>query len=55
MTYDQKHDKMGAGKFESMWHEPYIISRILKKGSYELVDYNGIPLGERLYLKRYYA
>ena len=40
LTYEQKHDKMGAGKFESMWHGPYIINHILEKGAYELVDYD---------------
>ena len=58
LSYNQKHDKLGAGKFESMWHGPYIVSRVLEKEAYELVDYNGIPLGEPwngLYLKRYYA
>ena len=58
LTYDQKHDKVGEGKLESMWHNPYIISRILEKGAYELVNYDGIPLGEPrngFYLKRYYA
>ena len=58
MTYDQKHDKLGAEKLESMWHGPYIISRVLEKGAYELMDYDGIPLGELhkgIYLKRYYA
>ena len=57
MTYDQKHDKLGEGKFESMWHGPYIFSHVLEKGAYELVDYDGIPLGEPqngIYLKRYY-
>ena len=57
LTYDQKHDKLGAGKIESMWHGPYIFSHVLEKGSYELVDYDGIPLGEPrngIYLKRYY-
>ena len=55
LTNDQKHDKLGSGKFESMWHGPYIISRFLEKGSYELVGYDKIPLGEPLnglYLKR---
>ena len=28
LTYDQKHDKLGAGKFESMWHGPYIASHV---------------------------
>ena len=46
LTYDQKHDKMGTCKFESMWHGPYIVSHVLEKGAYELVDYNMIPLGE---------
>ena len=58
MTYDLKHDKLGAGKFESMWHGPYIISYVLEKGTYDLVYYDGIPLGERqnrLYIKIYYA
>ena len=58
LTYDQKHDKLGAGKFECMWHGPYIVSRVLEKGTYELMDYDETPLGEPhngLYLKRYYA
>ena len=58
LTYDQKHDKLGGGKFESMWHGPYIVNHVLEKGAYELVDYNGIPLGDPqngIYLKRYYA
>ena len=56
--FDQKHDKLGARKFESMWHGSYIVSRIKEKWAYELVDYDEIPLGEPqngLYLKRYYA
>ena len=58
LTYDQKHDKPGEGKFEPMWHGPYIINRVLEKGSYELVDYDGTPLRNPcngIYLKRYYA
>ena len=58
LTYDRKHDRLGAGKFESMWHGPYIVSHVLEKGAYESVDYDGIPLGEPrngLYLKRYWA
>ena len=59
MTYDQTNEKLGAGKFESiLWHGLYIVSRVLEKGAYELVDYDMIPLGEPrngLYLKRYYA
>ena len=58
LTYDQNHDKLGVGKLKSMWHGPYIISRVLEKGAYELVYYDGIPLGEPrngFYLKKYYA
>ena len=41
-----------------MSYGPFIISKVLEKGAYELVDYDGIPLGQprnELYLKRYYA
>ena len=58
LTYDQKHDKLGVGKFDSMLHGPYIVSRFLEKGAYELVDYDRIPFIEPrngVYLKRYYA
>ena len=58
LTYDQRYDKLGKRKLESMWYGPFIISKVLEKGSYELVDYDGIPLGKHrngLYLKRYYA
>ena len=58
LTYDQKHDKLGDGKLESMWHGPYVVSHVLEKGACELINYCGIPLGEpynSLYLKKYYA
>ena len=58
LTYDQRYDKLGKRKFESMWYSPFVISKVLEKGDYELVDYDGIPLGKPcngLYLKRYYA
>ena len=58
MTYDQKHDKLGPVKLESMWHGPYIVSCVLEKGAYDLLDYDGIPLGDPrngIYLKNYYA
>ena len=58
LTYDQRYDKLGKGKFESMWYGPFVISKVLEKGAYDLVDYDGIPLGQPqngLYLKRYYA
>ena len=58
LTYFQRYDKLGKGKFESMWYGPFVISKVLEKGAYELVDYDEIPLGQPrngLYLKRYYA
>ena len=58
LTCDQRHDKLGKGKFESMWYGPFIVSKVLEKGAYELMDYDGIPLEQPrngLYLKRYYA
>ena len=58
LTYDHKHDKLRARKFKSMWHGPYIVKRVLEKGAYKLVYYDGIPLCEPrngLFLKRYYA
>ena len=58
LNYDQRHDKLGKGKFESMLYGPFIISKVLEKGAYELVDYDGIPFGKPrngLHLKRYYA
>ena len=58
LVYDQDHDKLVAGKLEPMWHGPYIVKKVLQKGSYELVDYDGNPLSEPLnglYLKTFYA
>ena len=58
LTYDQKHDKLGVGKLESMWHGWYIISCVLEKGAYESIYYDRIPLVEPrngLYLKKYYS
>eukprot|EP00253_Pinus_taeda_P017156 PITA_17156 len=58
LLYDQVNDKLGVGKFEPMWHGPYIVKRVLQKGAYELIDYEGNPLDNPrngLYLKKYYA
>ena len=58
LLYDQAHDKLGAGKFQPMWHGPYIVKRVLKNAAYELIDYEGIPLAQPrngLYLKKYYT
>ena len=49
---------LGAGKFNPMWHGPYVVKCVLEKGAYELVDYEGTALAEprnELYLKKYYA
>ena len=56
--WDQDKEPMGVGKFRSMWLGPYIVSKVLKKGSYELIDFDGNKLAEPrkgLYLKKYYA
>jgi hypothetical protein len=58
LIYDQAHDKLGTGKLEPLWHGPYIVKHVFHGGAYELVDYDGISLGEPrngLYLKKYYA
>ena len=58
LLYDQEADVIGIGKFEPLWHGPYIVKRVIAKGAYELVDYDGISLAQPrngLYLKRYYA
>ena len=58
LVYDQAHEKLGIGKLEPLWHGPYIVKHVLHRFTYELVDYDGISLGEPrngLYLKKYYA
>eukprot|EP00253_Pinus_taeda_P014401 PITA_14401 len=58
LLYDQASDKLGAGKFEPMWHETYIMKCVLQKGDYEIIDYERNPLDKprnRIYLKKYYA
>lgn len=44
LLYDREYDKLGAGKFQSLWMGPYIVKRVLARGAYELVYYDGIPL-----------
>ena len=58
LLWDQDKEPLGAGKFKAMWLGPYIVSRVLSKGAYELMDYDGNKLPEPrngLYLKKYYA
>ena len=46
LLYDQEADKLGAGKFKPMWMGPCVVKHVLEKGTYELVDYDGIPLSQ---------
>ena len=58
LLWDQAKEPFGAGKFNPMWHGPYVVKRVLEKGAYELVYYEGTTLAEPrnwLYLKKYYA
>ena len=41
LLYVQAKELLGAGKFNPMWHGPYIVQCVLEKGSYELEDYEG--------------
>ena len=58
LLWDQDKEPLGVGKFRSMWLGTYVVSKILKKGAYELTDFEGNKLVEPrngLYLKKYYA
>ena len=58
LLWDQAKEPLGAEKFNLMCHGPYMVKRVLEKGAYELVDYEGMSLVEPrngLYLKKYYA
>ena len=58
LLWDQSKEPLGVGKFNPMWRGPYVVKRVLEKGAYELVDYEGTTLVEPingLYLKKYYA
>lgn len=58
LVYAQQKDALGLGKFKSMWYDPLIVKKFLKKGAYALVDFDGNELSEpknSLYLKNYYA
>jgi hypothetical protein len=58
LVYDQDKCPFGAGKFKPMWFRPFIIKKVLEKGAYELVDFEGNLLPEPrngIYLKKYYA
>ena len=58
LLWDQDKEPLGAGKFKSMWLGPYVMSKILNKGAYELTNFKGNKLYEPrngLYLKKYCA
>ena len=58
LIYDQPNDKLGKGKFESMWYGPYVIHHCLRKGAYILIDSDGQLLENPrngLYFKKFYA
>ena len=58
LLWDQDKEPLGTGKFRSMWLVPYIVSKVLKKGAYELIYFDGNKLPEPrngIYLKKYYA
>ena len=55
LLWDQLKEPLGAGKFNPMWRGPYVVKRVLEKGAYELVDYEGTTLAKPrngLYLKK---
>ena len=41
LVYDQDKGPLGSGNFKSMWIRHYIVSKVLKKWAYELVDCDG--------------
>ena len=58
LLWYQAKEPLGAGKFNPMWHGPYVVKCVLEKGAYELVDYEGTSLAKPrngLYLKKYYV
>ena len=44
LLWDQPKEPLGARKFNPMWRGPYVVKRVLEKGAYELVDYEGTAL-----------
>ena len=36
LLYDQDRKPLGVGKFNPMWHGPYIVNNVLEKVSHEL-------------------
>ena len=38
LLWDQAKEPLGEGKFNTMWHGPYVVKCVLENGAYELVD-----------------
>ena len=58
LLYDQASEPLGVGKFNSVWHGPYVVKRVLEKGAYDIEDYEETTLEDPrngLYLIKYYA
>jgi hypothetical protein len=58
LAYNIAHDTFGHGKFESLWHGPYIIQHCLTNSTYIPASPKGLSLKEPvngLYLKKFYA
>ena len=58
LLWDQENVPLGLGKFRSMLLGPYVVSKVLKKGAYDLTDFEGNEMPKPknvLYLKKYYA
>ena len=43
LFWDQAKEPLGEGKFNPMWHGPYVVKRVLEKCSYELWIMKGQP------------
>ena len=58
LLWDQVKEPLGERKLKYMWLDPYVVSKVLKKGAYKLTDYDGNKLLEPrngLYMKKYYT
>ena len=58
LLWDQDKEPLGIRNIKSVWLGPYVVSKFLKKGAYELTDFEGNKPPEPrngLYLKKYYA
>ena len=41
LVYDLHNDKLGKGKFESIWYGPYVIHCFLEEGAYTIIEFDG--------------